>query len=249
MTLNQRKEYDDNTEGQGSKKNALVKANDFVDTVMSGIGPLLAACTKYESELKLSNAPAVQLPGGKLAIAPDVKCVTKKGKVFWIEVKDKSQRFFYPDTGADLFQVYGWYNIAKFYGEPVYVLFKDPAFESCLPEKTDPVKKEQFRKRWDLFGGAPYGGWLSDLLVPDERYPRIFPERSRELFMYILYFRVARMKKTTGWEQVIAMVDNNAVRPVPQELKAFSNGTGQLAGEAHIRALITEIFTKNNPRG
>jgi hypothetical protein len=242
MALNTRKDYDDSTDGQGSKNHSLEKASQFVKFIHSLISPLLSECIYYESEKKLGNAPSVELPNGKLAIAPDLRCVTNNGNVFWIEVKDKSQRFYHPDTGADIFQVYGWYNIFKYFSEPVFVLFKDPAFESCLPKSPSKDRLTEFKARWDLFNGETYGGWLSDLLVSDGKYPRVFQEHSRELIMYILYFRVALMTKVSDFNTLISAVDNKSITNVEDEIKAYYHADNSLLTEENIRKLIASLF-------
>ncbi|CAM1341004.1 hypothetical protein [Tenacibaculum aestuarii] len=242
MPLNSRKDYIDSQEGQGSKNYSLQKASQFVLDIKEEISPLLAECIVYDSEKKLGNAPCVELPNGKLAIAPDLRCVTKKGNVFWFEIKDKSQRFFYPDTGADIFQVYGWYNTFKFYEEPVFILFKDPDFESCLPNRPNEKKKKEFKTRWDSFSGKPYGAWLGDLLELQNGYPRVFEERSRDLKMYILYFLIAKMNPVDDWLKLINEVDNKAIKPVPEEIKAYLHSNNTLLSEKNIRGIIASLF-------
>lgn len=242
MTLNTRKDYDDATDGQGSKKYSLRKASEFVKSIHERISPHLHECIYYESQKTSGNAPCVELPDGTLAIAPDLRCTTKEGNVFWIEVKDKSQRFYHPDTGADVFQVSGWYNIFKYFGEPVFVLFKDPDFNSCLPRNPDTQRKEQFKVRWDKFSGNPYGGWLSDLLILDGKYPRVFEERSRTSKMYILYFSILKMNRIDDPSSLIQRVDNKDVPAIANELKAYFHGDNSLLSENQINELIKELF-------
>lgn len=125
--------------------------------------------------------------------------ITKDDKVFWIEVKDKAQRVFFQDTGADLHQVLGWYDINENLKEPVLVIFKDPDYLSCLPKSknTDEDVIARFKKRWDKFNGDYYGNWLTSLLKIDKtlKYPCIFSERSRDIDMNILYFHINKMVK------------------------------------------------------
>lgn len=111
MALNQRKEYGDFVFGQANKSASISQSGHFVRQIMSAVEPHLDICTYFESEAKLGSAPAVELPSGRVVIAPDILCRTNQGSVFWIEAKDKCQRFYKPDTGADIHQVYGWYKV------------------------------------------------------------------------------------------------------------------------------------------
>ncbi|MBI9055454.1 MAG: hypothetical protein JEY96_16650 [Bacteroidales bacterium] len=242
MTLNSRKDYIDSNASQGSKDHSLKLAGQFVIEIQKQISPLLQECIIYDSEKKLGNAPCVELPNGKLSIAPDLRCITNAGNVFWFEIKDKSQRFYYPDTGADIFQVYGWYNIFKYYKEPVFVLFKDPAFESCLPRNTNQGKLNEFKVRYDLFNGGPYGNWLGKLLQLENNYPRVFEERSRSLKMYILYFLVNKMYKVENWQSLIDDVDKMKIPNVAEEIEAYLHPSNKKLSENEIRALISSLF-------
>jgi hypothetical protein len=239
MTLNKRVDYGDFEIGQANKDESLRKATGFVKEIMDEISPLLDSCEYYDSEIKLGGAPAVKLPSEEVVIAPDIRCRTKEGKVFWLEAKDKSQRFFYPDTGADIFQVYGWYKIWQELEQPVFVVFKDPDYDSCLPRGyVDPDFIESFKKRWDTFEGKPYGAWLSELLVVENNYPRILFEKSREKSMYIFYFRIELMKANLNWNNIIDEVNNNKV-PNIQPLQAYYK---TLLTEKEIKAKIDSLF-------
>ncbi len=243
MALNKRTDYGADDEQQGSKSNSLTLASKFVKEIIEEITPLVDSCIYYNSEIKLGNAPAVELPNGKKAIAPDILCLTKNGKRFWIEVKDKSQRFFHPDTGADLFQVYGWYNINKFLGEPVFVLFKDPPFDDCLPRtKVSDDRISSFKSRWINFGGSPYGSWLSNCMALTENYPRIFKERTRNEMMYIIYFSVFSLAKVTSWEAIIKQVDEGVIQNVQDSFNAFFAETNQQIDEVEVRKLLASVF-------
>ena len=244
MTLNSRKDYIDGDDAQGSKSHSLILANQFAKEIQATVAPLLTECVIYNSEKTLGKAPAVELPNGKLAIAPDIRCVTHSGKVFWFEIKDKAQRFYYPDTGADLFQVYGWYNINKFYDEPVFVLFKDPSLKSCLPRNPSELRLKEFKARWLKFNGNPYGGWLGNLLILNDNYPRIFDERSRELRMHILYFLVNSMKPIEDWKVLIDEVENGIASRVGVSFEAYSHPSNRLLNEIEIRQMIAR--TLNN---
>lgn len=204
MVLNKNDRYKHSGKFQASKKYSLGKSKELVKEIQSMFKPYLKECEEYEpnEKLRIHGAPAVMLPSQNLAIAPDLKCLTHDNRTFWIEVKDKAQRFFFPDTGADLHQVLGWYDINRFLNEPVLVIFKDPDYESCLPkgEVKDSYIKN-FKNRWNKFEGSYYGNWLNELMKLDYKlkYPCIFTdERSREMEMNILYFHVNKMKKIDG---------------------------------------------------
>ncbi|MDO8591016.1 MAG: hypothetical protein Q7R65_03510 [bacterium] len=242
MTLNRRREYKDSAVGQAAKSLSLDKASIFVEEIMKVLSPKLKECVYFESEKMLGKAPAVELSSGKLVIAPDIRCTTFSDRVFWVEAKDKSQRFFKPDTGADLFQVYGWYQVWKDFNEPVFVVFKDPEYEQCLPRKEVSAElKHEFRIRWEMFKGLPYGGWLSQILDEDKGYPQIFVERTREMPMYIFYFLVHNMANKVDWDEVINEVESGRVPPLQKELRAFFEG--KLIDQKHIEGMIDDIFS------
>ena len=218
--LNQNKKYNNCDSVQASKEKSLLISKDLVKDVKELFSPYLSSCELYEpnENLRIKNAPAVRV-NERLVIAPDIKCITNSGKVFWIEVKDKAQRFYYSDTGADLHQVLGQYDINKYLNEPVLVVFKDPDLNSCIPKKASKPSIDKFRKRWELFGGNLYGGWLCDLLFCNNKlkYPCVFEEKSRELKMNILYFDINKMSKIDEPHKFIKNINNNII----QELEVF----------------------------
>lgn len=197
--LNQNDKYNKNNCGQAGKWYSIKKSKVLVRQVKEMFEPYLKSCEEYEPEedLRINQAPAVKV-NGKLVIAPDLKCTTFDDKIFWVEVKDKAQRFYFSDTGADLHQVLGWYDINYYLQQPVLIIFKDPDLEKCMPKnvKNDNLIKN-FKKRWESFDGDLYGGWLNNLIKIDstKKYPCIYKERSREQEMYILYFDINKMKK------------------------------------------------------
>ncbi|WP_300902588.1 hypothetical protein [uncultured Clostridium sp.] len=214
MALNNNHKYNKNSYRQAGKDFSIDKSKELVREIIDSIKSDLKVYVEYEPEnnLRLCKAPAVKLPDGSLAIAPDIYCETLSGEVFWIEVKDKPQRVFFPDTGADLHQVLGWYNINKQLNQPVFIIFKDPALDECLPKyEIDSKVKERFQKRWSLFNGEIYGGWLSTLIELDnvKEYPCIFTERSRDLVMNIMYFNICKMKKLDNIVSSIAEIPRN----------------------------------------
>ena len=192
--INEREgEYTDRDKVQLDKVSSVSISKTLVQKIKDLILPLVENCEEYEpnSDLRIAGAPAVKI-GNKLVIAPDLKCETKNGNIFWIEVKDKCQRFFLPDTGADIHQVLGWYDINKHNNEPVLVIFQDPPFQQCIVAGQDP---QWYRRRWDKFSGNPYGNWLSILTELDnsKQYPKLSPERSRNDSMHICYFHIDKM--------------------------------------------------------
>jgi len=210
-TLNDRTDYTDGNNSQLNKKDSVAGSKLLVTKIIKELEDYLESCLEYEPDdpkLRINNAPAVELPSHELVIAPDIKCKTKAGEIFWIEAKDKCQRFYPPDTGADLHQVLGWYKINKYLSEPVFLVFQDASLEDCSEEKAKPYEKNQFKKRWDLFKGNMYGAWLSELLIVSDspKYPKIFFESTRSTPIYILYFYVKQMSTINNWEEIIGNV-------------------------------------------
>jgi hypothetical protein len=155
-----------------------------------------------------------------LAIAPDLRCTTHSGKVFWIEIKDKSQRFYYPDTGGDLHQALGWYNINKHLNEPVFMLFKDPELEKCFAKRATEKDKEIFTERWEKFAGESFGNWLSNCLVysKENRYPIVSYDSSRNKEMFIMYFHTDTMRRISSFASIVKEAEE--AHDVP-ELQVF----------------------------
>ena len=113
----------------------------------------VVSCEQYEPDesSRINKAPAVKLPNGKLVIAPDLRCQLNNNKTFWIEVKDKCQRFFKPDTGADLHQILGFYQINNELNEPVLMIFQDASKDDCCVttnKKKNLLAFKNFKKRW-----------------------------------------------------------------------------------------------------
>lgn len=239
--LNKNNRYNNGGVLQSDKVSSVKKSKELVNEVYNLVKTHLKECEIYEpnNELRIHDAPAVKLPSGKLAIAPDIRCKTSNNKIFWIEVKDKAQRVYFPDTGADLHQVLGWYDINKELEQPVLIIFKDPDCNSCLPR--NPVKKdveERFKERWNKFQGEMYGEWLSILLCLDEdkKYPCVFEERSRNIKMNILYFQVSKMRKIKDeLEDIIKNVDMN-IKDI-QVYKRNEDKSKSLLEEKELRKL------------
>lgn len=239
MTLSKRQDYGHSKSTQAPKGMSIAKAKALVQQIQKALKPFVDSCEIYKSDESIGDAPAVRIDSNRLAIAPDLKCVSKGRRVFWVEVKDKSQRFYYPDTGADLHQVLGWYDIWKHLNEPVLLVFQDPELESCMPKAAVPnLKRMQFKKRWHYFEGSPYGNWLSDCLLIKDNYPRIFAERSRDLDMYIFYFHIYRMiSLNNSWEQMTSNFDHGAVSALPDSIRAYFPSRLRLLDEREIRKL------------
>jgi len=174
----------------------LIETNEFLNI------------SKYEPEeesLYIKDSPIVQIESNDgiiKAIAPDIRGELKSGKTIWVEVKDKSQRAFYPDTGCDIHQFIGFWSINKFLMEPVLMMFIDPSSEDIsFPPKLKGSKKTDYIQRLEKFriGNEPvfYGNWLSFLskYEVDTHYPLCSHERSRTIPMQIVYFKISKMKR------------------------------------------------------
>jgi hypothetical protein len=234
-------DYTSQNKEQLGKADSVKISKTLVRQVYDLVLPLVEVCEEYEPDktLRLSGAPAVKI-NEKLVIAPDLKCTTKNGNIFWIEVKDKCQRFFMPDTGADVHQVLGWYDINKYNKEPVLVIFRDPPLEKCVVggQNTD-----KYTERWNKFSGQPYGNWLSNLLVLNNRtsYPKLYPERSRQDVMHICYFHIENMISIdlNVLKQKILEVDAQSVPVIPQNFQMYlkENSNFTLIDESRVRTL------------
>ncbi len=246
--LNRRKHYTDSSITQGDKINSINKSKEFVEEVIKTFSPFLKVCIEYDGETKINGAPAVDLGDNKKAIAPDVYCELNDNRKFWIEVKDKPQRFFHPDTGADIFQVLGWYYISKIRKEPILVIFKDPDLNSCLPNfKVDKNLIEKFTLRWENFGGHMYGNYLSELLQISDGYPKISEERSRDLSISIFYFSIKKMiDLSINVEGLIEDLKINYDKYiVVDEIVAFSIKDNDNVNEQRIREITKESLKFN----
>jgi hypothetical protein len=217
---NREDDYGHKNRAQARKDDSIAQSKKLVNEVKALFKPYLQSCEEYEPEddLKISGAPAVKI-GDKLVIAPDLKCISKDGIVFWIEVKDKCQRFYKPDTGADLHQVLGWYQINKQLKEPVLLIFQDSTIEKCTVKKPTNMDdttyknlKESFEGRWGKFNGKLYGNWLQVCIKKNtiNKYPIIAEERSRDMSMTIAYFHLDTMMTIEeGIESLVAEAKNN----------------------------------------
>jgi|LWDU01.1.fsa_nt_gi hypothetical protein len=209
---------------QESKQDSVDGSKKLVKQIMAKVMPFLKSCEEYEPDesLRINKAPAVKVNNG-LAIAPDLRCITNSGKIFWIEVKDKCQRAYFRDTGADLHQVLGWYDINKECHEPVLMVFCDASFEECLPKEkqNDANFIAMYRPHWDKFSGRPYGNWLSVCLTEDETsYPKIFDEHTRDSQAYICYFDINKLLPLDEiWKDLVDQIESNTVPRVSNKFE------------------------------
>jgi len=180
-----------------------------------------------ENKYYRNGAPIVKLPGRKLkhgALAPDIRGELKNGSKIWVEVKDKSQRIFYPDTGCDIHQFIGFWTVNKFLEEPVLMMFKDPPLDDIeLPNYLKESKKRQYLKRVRNFyvNGEPgfYGNWLSTLCDFDEdnKYPHCWKQWSRNIPMKIVYFEIRKMVSLEDVENLTKILkDFKSHKSLPQ---------------------------------
>jgi len=169
-------------------------------------------------KLYIGNAPAIYVDtpkGRKLVIAPDLRCSLLDETYMWVEVKDKPQRFFYPDTGCDAHQYVGFWSVNKYKREPVLMLFTDPPLEEMIGLKgLSQDVRESFIRRWKRF--APddmpvfYGNWIKILAEFDgkSKYPKCFHERSRDKPMKIIYMDIEKMMPFSKIESLRAFIEN-----------------------------------------
>jgi hypothetical protein len=193
MPVNRRAKYVDHM-GRQPKQDSVRQSNELVYAIKKILEEAGLKCQLAE-EVKdgnISGAPAIQLPDGRLVLAPDLYC-EYKGRRFWVEVKDKCQRFFYEDTGINLQELVSFYDVQQQREEPILLIFQDDSLEECLAKNAENEKKERYRIRWQKFGGKPYGNWLENLLQAPFPYPLMSKDHSRRVAMYIVYFPVNLM--------------------------------------------------------
>jgi len=150
------------------------------------------------------GSPIVPLPDRapeEGALAPDLMGSASDGTRIWVEVKEKTQRAFYPDTGCDMHQFIGFWTINHVMAEPVLMMFIDPPIKEIqLPKTLKGSKRTDYLDRLRRFSvdGEPafYGGWLSDLASydPSTKYPRCYLQWSRKIPMRIVYFEIRKMR-------------------------------------------------------
>jgi hypothetical protein len=238
--INNRNDTYQHRNSQENKNDSIASSKILVKTIREKILQLkdVATCEEYEpndDNLRIKGAPAVRLPNGKLVIAPDLKCTSKSGKVFWVEVKDKCQRFYKPDTGADLHQILGFYQINNELDEPVLMIFQDAALNACFAKTADDTAKQRFTTRWNLFGGQPYGNWFCNCIQQNSKfhYPLLALEKSRDNEMYIFYFSVYNLQPI-NFEQIFSTIpsaSNNI------KISAFSQTQEKYLNEEELSLL------------
>jgi hypothetical protein len=218
LTLSGRDEYSDE-EGQKGKEESLEKSKGLVSLAKARLKQtgLFSSIEYYEPEAssRISGAPAVlvKINGeSKLVIAPDLRCKLTSGDVMWVEVKDKPQRYKFPDTGSDAHQHVGFWSVHKYSQEPVLMMFKDNPLPSSQPESLSETQWKDFKSRWRRF--APndtpefYGNWLDVLTTYDSarKYPSCRAEHSRNMEMNIIYMDVCKMRPVPDVQSLKALV-------------------------------------------
>lgn len=98
---------------------------------------------------------------------PDID-TAKDGFRFWIEVKRKSRRIYYPDTGFPLKNYESYLKIQEITGNEVFILFVDEKNNAC------------------------YGNWLNNIKQPFKLNKKIYPLIEGD-YSKIIYFPIALM--------------------------------------------------------
>lgn len=246
--LNNRNGAYQHADQQENKSDSIKASKKLVKAIQNKVKSIdgIQTCEQYEpsQDLRIHNAPAVRLPNEKLVIAPDLKCTTNDGKIFWIEVKDKCQRFFRPDTGADLHQILGFYQINNILNEPVLMIFRDDTLQQCYGKNADDSSKTQFKKRWDLFQGEPYGNWIDQCILPSNppRYPLLSFEKSRGMHMYIFYFHVNNLK-TIDFESIPYNIPSKSANSSIMAYRKNVDDQMELHAEEDLKMLSIENLT------
>lgn len=247
--VNNRNDAYKHSSEQEKKDESLTGSKNLVKIIQRRLQQLdnIACCVEYEPDmsLRIAGAPAVRLPNGKLVIAPDLRCLLKDGRTFWVEVKDKCQRFYKPDTGADLHQILGFYQINKILHQPVLMVFQDAKEEECLVKNANETQKKKFKQRWLKFEGEPYGGWIKECLTLDKNnnYPLVAFEKSRTVPIFIFYFSVYKLKKL-DFTNILSTI-NDSCR-IDTEIAAYrkmvDNGM-ELCNKKDLEMLSVENLT------
>jgi len=205
MTISKRPKYTSN-EGQRDKLPTIERAKEKMEEACELLKAtrLFLKVAPYQPKdpnLYIKKAPVVSVDtpkGRELVIAPDIYCEFPNSAKMWVEVKDKPQRAYYPDTGCDVHQYVGFWCVNYYRREPVLLMFIDPELGEMKLEIPNNVK-QRFIERLVRFtsNGKPvfYGNWLSHLASYDERtrYPMCSLERSRRIPMKIVYLHVDKM--------------------------------------------------------
>lgn len=262
-TLSGRNGYSKENGTQEDKGKTLRLANPKESEVMGILAEtgLFSVIESYEAKEFLSgNTPAIKVKTGEneeLVCAPDIRCFINEKDFFWVDVKDKPQRFFGPDTGCDIHQYISYYKINKYNKEPVLLFFKDPPLNALLSNidnfNIGDKRKEQIKKdfsyRWNLFAsdGKPYwyGNWLDFLsLYSDELgYPLCLTHRSRDMEMDICYMNVFLMQSYADRDSFTKLLkDYEKHRNVP-DFKIKHQNFGIIEDISRMDERIREIFS------
>jgi len=208
----------------------------------------------FEAEEKLSgNTPAVRVniaEKEELVCAPDIKCYVNDDEFFWVDVKDKPQRYFYPDTGCDIHQYMSYYKINRFRNEPVLLFFRDGSWKSLESgwKKLPSYKQEDFKMRWNMF--APneksfwYGHWFDVLCNYDEglKYPICRSEHTRDMPMDICYMHVGEMVAYADKESFMDLLRDFQNHTKAPDFKIRHITLGVIEDISRMDERIGEIF-------
>lgn len=65
---------------QANKEDSIKISKKLVSEIKKLIEPYVQSCEEYEpdKDLRINGAPAVKVQNGKLVIAPDIKCISKR---------------------------------------------------------------------------------------------------------------------------------------------------------------------------
>ncbi|TFU26257.1 hypothetical protein [Thermus tengchongensis] len=238
--------------GRQPKKDSVTRSRDLVLALKELLDRAGVSCDFAENvtDESINGAPAVRLSEDRLALAPDLYC-EYAGKRFWVEVKDKCQRFYWEDTGINLQELVSFYDIHRLKGEPILLVFKDASLDECMVNSAKKEQKEAYQKRWQRFQGKPYGEWLDNLLRRSScPYPLGSLDHSRGVPMYIVYFQVDLMRSLeTNLEALLQHLDNATDTPdMDLTMYLLEKGKGKkkirCVNEANIRKNLAEMVDK-----
>lgn len=242
MTYTRRRKYStsqrqkDKPETIEAASQKVIEAKEFIQETK--MFPTVSVYKPKKADSYIRDAPAVKIStpkGEKLVIAPDILCKLSNGDTIWVEVKDKPQRFYYPDTGCDEHQFMGYWAINRYRKEPVLFLFIDPPLSEMDLSGLNPRVKENFIRRCKRFvgkNGEPvfYGHWVSYLTKFDKQtgYPKCFPERSRDIPMNIIYFEVRKMVPFHSVKSMKDFLGTYKQAIVAPDFEVFDVSTGKV---------------------
>lgn len=209
-------------------------------------------------DLLPGGTPAVKVNTGKkeeLVCAPDIRCFINENDFFWVDVKDKPQRYYHPDTGCDIHQYMSYYKINRFKNEPVLLFFKDPSWDTLL----EGMKKfafggrlerliDGFKPRWGKFAPEEkpfwYGNWFNVLCTYDEelKYPICRPEHTRDMPMDICYMHVSKMVSYANNETLTTLLKDFENQKDTPDFKIRHTSFGIIEDISWMDERIKKIF-------